>query len=72
LELRHNTRLEEVWDFAEMIRRSGYSPGVRHIGKAQESKANIIGCSALLTTSMPYIRDLIDLLIAVGERPRFK
>ena len=42
------------------------------IAKAQEVKANIIGCSALLTTSMPYIRDLIDLLEAMGERERFK
>jgi GntR family transcriptional regulator len=24
------TRLEEVWDFAEMIREAGYTPGVRH------------------------------------------
>jgi corrinoid protein of di/trimethylamine methyltransferase len=42
------------------------------IAKAKEAKANIIGCSALLTTSMPYIRDLIDLLEVMGERPRFK
>ncbi len=25
------TRLEEVWDFAEMIEVSGFSPGVRHV-----------------------------------------
>ncbi len=42
------------------------------IAKAKEVKANIIGCSALLTTSMPYIRDLIDLLEVMGERSRFK
>jgi GntR family transcriptional regulator len=24
------TRLEEVWDFAEMIREAGYTPGVQH------------------------------------------
>jgi len=42
------------------------------IAKAKEANANIIGCSALLTTSMPYIRDLIDLLDVMGERQRFK
>ena len=42
------------------------------IAKAQEVSADIIGCSALLTTSMPFMRDLIDLLEAMGERNRFK
>lgn len=26
-----DTRMDEVWDFAEMIRLAGYEPGVRHI-----------------------------------------
>ncbi len=42
------------------------------IAKAQEVDANIIGCSALLTTSMPFMRDLVDLLSAMGQRQRFK
>jgi corrinoid protein of di/trimethylamine methyltransferase len=42
------------------------------IAKAQELDANIIGCSALLTTSMPFMRDLVNLLEAMGERGRFK
>lgn len=42
------------------------------IATAVEANANIIGCSALLTTSMPYIRDLIDLLAVMGHRQRFK
>jgi corrinoid protein of di/trimethylamine methyltransferase len=42
------------------------------IAKAQEVDANIIACSALLTTSMPFMRDLINLLEAMGVRPRFK
>jgi corrinoid protein of di/trimethylamine methyltransferase len=42
------------------------------IDKAQEVNANIIASSALLTTSMPVIRDLIRLLDAMGERDRFK
>ena len=42
------------------------------IAKAKEVDANIIACSALLTTSMPFMRDLINLLDAMGERSRFK
>jgi corrinoid protein of di/trimethylamine methyltransferase len=42
------------------------------IAKAQEVEADIIGLSALLTTSMPFMRDMIDLLEAMGERSRFK
>jgi corrinoid protein of di/trimethylamine methyltransferase len=42
------------------------------INKAIEVQANIIGCSGLLTTSLPYIRDLIDLLVVMGERDNFK
>ena len=41
------------------------------ISKAQEIEADVIACSALLTTSMPFLRDLIDLLDAMGERERF-
>ena len=42
------------------------------IAKAQEVNADIIGCSALRIMSMPFMRDLIDLLGAMGERERFK
>lgn len=42
------------------------------IAKAKEEKANLIGCSGLLTTSLPYIRDMIDLLDVMGERQNFK
>lgn len=42
------------------------------IAKAKEEKAHIIGCSGLLTTSMPYIRDLVELLVVMGERQNFK
>ena len=41
------------------------------IAKAQELDADIIACSALLTTSMPFMRDLVNLLDAMGERDRF-
>jgi 5-methyltetrahydrofolate--homocysteine methyltransferase len=42
------------------------------IARAQEESAQIIGLSALLTTSMPFMRDCINLLDAMGERERFK
>ncbi len=42
------------------------------IDKAIEVDADIIGCSALLTTSAPYLRDLIATLDARSQRDRFK
>jgi methylmalonyl-CoA mutase cobalamin-binding domain/chain len=42
------------------------------IAKAQEVNAQIIGVSGLLTTSMPYIKDLIEMLVVMGQRERFK
>ena len=42
------------------------------INKAIEVDAVIIGCSALLTTSTPYLRDMINLLEVRGLRKRFK
>ncbi|HET60520.1 MAG TPA: hypothetical protein ENN32_09160 [Chloroflexi bacterium] len=42
------------------------------ISKAEETKADIIALSALLTTSMPYMQDLIDLLEARSLRSRYK
>lgn len=42
------------------------------VARAQEVNADIIACSALLTTSMPVMRDLTNLLEAMGLRDRFK
>jgi 5-methyltetrahydrofolate--homocysteine methyltransferase len=42
------------------------------IAKAQETNAQIIGMSALLTTSMPFMRDCVNLLEAMGDRGRFR
>lgn len=42
------------------------------INKALEVDADLVGCSALLTTSAPYLRDLIDTMEARGLRERFK
>lgn len=41
------------------------------IAKAKEVRADIIACSALLTTSMPVMRDLAALLKAMDERENF-
>jgi corrinoid protein of di/trimethylamine methyltransferase len=41
------------------------------IEKAEEIGAAIIACSALLTTSMPFIRDMIELLEARGLRQKY-
>ena len=42
------------------------------LAKARDVGADIIACSALLTTSMPVMRDLLKLLEATGEREQFK
>ncbi|MFZ5878339.1 MAG: cobalamin B12-binding domain-containing protein [Chloroflexota bacterium] len=41
------------------------------IDKAEEIGAQIISLSALLTTSMPFMKDLIDLLTARGIRQKY-
>jgi methanogenic corrinoid protein MtbC1 len=43
----------------------------RFLTEAQEKGAQIIGCSALLTTSMPYQRQLIQYAIDTGTRDQF-
>lgn len=47
-------------------------PIKRIIASALDAGADIIGCSAMLTTSMPFMGDLIQTLEAMGERNRFK
>jgi len=47
-------------------------PIKRIISAALDAGADIIGCSAMLTTSMPFMGDLIQTLEAMGERRRFK
>jgi corrinoid protein of di/trimethylamine methyltransferase len=42
------------------------------IDKAEEIGANVIAVSALLTTSMPYMKDLIELLKGRGLREKYK
>ncbi|BBB49765.1 cobalamin-dependent protein [Pelolinea submarina] len=47
-------------------------PIKRIISTALDEGADIIGCSAMLTTSMPFMSDLIKTLEAMGQRERFK
>lgn len=44
----------------------------RIIDSASQVGAHIIGCSALLTTSTPYLRELVSTIAARGLRDRFK
>jgi len=41
------------------------------VQRAREAQADIIGLSALLTTSLPYMRDLVELLKARGLRDHY-
>jgi corrinoid protein of di/trimethylamine methyltransferase len=51
----------------------GCDVSVRHfIEKAEELKADIIAASAILTTTMAYMPDLVDLLQEMGLREQFK
>ena len=47
-------------------------PSVTFIGKAKDLKADIIALSSLLTTTMPYQREVIDDLVSMGLRDRFR
>jgi 5-methyltetrahydrofolate--homocysteine methyltransferase len=47
-------------------------PISRIIDEASQVGAHIIGCSALLTTSFPYLRELVSTVIARGLRDKFK
>ena len=42
------------------------------IDRAEETEADIIACSVLLTTSMPYLRDLTRLLQARNLRDKYR
>lgn len=47
-------------------------PPMEIINKAREVDADIIACSALLTTSLPFMGDLISLLKELGVRNQYK
>jgi len=41
------------------------------VSKAEETQADVIALSSLLTTSMPYMRDVLNLLVARGLRDKY-
>jgi methylmalonyl-CoA mutase cobalamin-binding domain/chain len=41
------------------------------ISKARSEHVNIIGLSALLTTTLPYMKDVMDLLVGFGLRHKY-
>ena len=47
-------------------------PVRRYIEKADEVGADIIAASAILTTTMAYMPDLVDLLSELGERDKYR
>jgi len=47
-------------------------PSASFIEKAKDMNADMIALSSLLTTTMPYQREVIDDLVSMGLRDRFK
>jgi corrinoid protein of di/trimethylamine methyltransferase len=47
-------------------------PSATFIDKAKDLNADMIALSSLLTTTMPYQREVIDDLVSMGLRDRFK
>jgi 5-methyltetrahydrofolate--homocysteine methyltransferase len=46
--------------------------GAAILKKAEENRADIIGLSAVLTTTMPRMKELVDMLVESGNRERYK
>ena len=65
---------------ASMLRANGFkvydlgcdTRSLNFIEKAKEVDADIIAASSLMTTTMPFMKDLIEALEAAGLRDRFK
>jgi GntR family transcriptional regulator len=71
------TRLEEVWDFAEMIRISGYTPSVRHLelnlGPASPAVAQKLALdpesAELLTAANIFLADDVPVIYCIDIIP---
>jgi GntR family transcriptional regulator len=70
------TRLEEVWDFAEMIRESGFTPGVTHIdlqlGPCPESiaaKLAVPPATEVITTANVFLADGAPVIYCIDTFP---
>jgi methylmalonyl-CoA mutase cobalamin-binding domain/chain len=65
---------------ATMLKAGGFAvhdmgvdvPSLNIIEKAREVKADMIALSSLLTTTMPYLKEVIEDLKAMGAREQFK
>ena len=65
---------------ATMLKAGGFAvldmgvdvPSLNIIEKAKEVKADMIALSSLLTTTMPYLKEVVEDLKAMGIRERFK
>lgn len=65
---------------ASMLRANGFkvydlgcnTRSLDFIQKAQEVRADIIAASSLMTTTMPFMKDLIETLESAGVRDQFK
>ena len=70
------TRLEEVWDFAEMIRLSGFTVGIRHVQLALEParpeiahKLALAPGDEVLTTANIFLADEVPVIYCVDVIP---
>jgi methanogenic corrinoid protein MtbC1 len=48
------------------------APPSKFLEEAEKVKADVIGASALMTTTMPALKDLIDYINAKGLRSKYK
>lgn len=71
-----HTRLEEVWDFDEMIRESGYTPSVRHkvltLGKPSPEACDALQLSfdgEALTTENIFFADNMPVIYCIDVIP---
>lgn len=58
------TRLEEVWDFAEMIRLSGYTPDVQHLELKLSSASDVIARNLALEPDAADVLTTINIFLA--------
>lgn len=47
-------------------------PPAEFVTRAEKDHADIIGLSALLTTTLPYMKDVLDRLVALGLRDKYR
>ena len=70
------TRLEEVWDFAEMIQQSGHTPGVRHValslGPCSDKVAPKLGladAAEVISTTNVFLADGAPVIFCIDSIP---